>query len=174
MRSLAGAVVMACCAGAASAQEGVYAGVSYGSVTYREDGFPTAEPAALAFRLGRDIHRNFGFEARAGFGVGDDTVSHLGVPVTVKVDRYFGVYGKGILPLADSFSVYGLLGVIAGKVTAQGFGYSASRSDTELSFGLGINLAVSRHNAITFEWAQLFSDSGYEVETASIGFVYTY
>ena len=175
MRSWVAAVVMmAWCAGPAWAQEGTYAGVGYGSVAYEKDGFPTAEPAVLAFRLGRQIHRHLAFEARAGFGVGDDTVAYPGVPVTVKIDHYFGLYAKGILPLAESLSAYGLLGVMAGKVTAKGFGYIESRSDTEVSFGLGIDLAVSRHSAITFEWVELFSGSDYKVESASIGFAYRY
>lgn len=177
MRSFAAALLaMAAgwCAGAASAQEGTYFGLGYGSVSYQEDGLPTAEPAVLAFRLGRQLHANWALEARAGFGVGDDTVSVLGVPVDVRIDHYFGLYGKGILPLAESFSVYGLIGVIAGKASARGFGYSASRSDTALSYGLGIDLAVSRHAGLTFEWVQLFEGTGYQVEAATLGFVYRY
>ena len=178
MRSFAAAVLaMAAwwCAGSASAQQGTYFGLGYGSVSYdREDAFPTAAPAVLAFKLGREINRNLAFEARAGFGVGDDTVSVLGVPVDVRIDHYFGLYGKGTLPLSESFSVYGLIGVIAGKVTARGFGYSASSSDTALSYGLGIDLGVSRHAGLTFEWVELFEGTGYQVEAASLGFVYRY
>ena len=168
------AMVAWCCAGLALAQDGIYAGASFGSLSYKEDGLPTVRPQALAFKAGRDLHRNIAVEVRAGFGVGDDTVSIAGTPVEFTLDHYFGVYGKGILPLTEDFLVYGVLGVAAGKVTAQGFGYSASRSDTAVSFGLGIDLALSRHHVLNFEWAELFDGSDYKVEAASLGYTYKY
>jgi len=175
MRALARAIaaMAACgCAGSALAQEGSYSGLSFVSVSYREDGFPSADPQAVAFKLGLGINRYLAVEARAGFGVGEDTVTYLGAPVEVKIDQYFGVYGKGILPLMEDFSVYGLLGVIGGKVTATGFGYQASQSDTDVSFGAGLDLVLSKHIALNFEWAELFKDTGYKVRAASFGLVY--
>jgi len=175
MRSSAGAIVtMAalCCMGPALAQEGTYSGVSFVSVSYEEDGFPSTDPQAIAFKLGKKFHRNLALEARAGFGVGEDTVAFQGVPVEVRIDHYFGIYGKGIAPLSDSISAYGLVGLIAGKVTARGFGYSASSSDTDWSFGLGLDLAVGRRLAIGFEWARLFEGTDFKVEAASLGLVF--
>jgi hypothetical protein len=177
MKSLATAVLALaalCCAAPGLAQDGIYAGVSYGLVTYKEDGLPSVRPQALAFKAGRDLHPNIAVEVRAGFGVGDDTVSIAGTPVDFEIDHYAGVYAKGILPLAEAFSVYGLLGVVAGKVTARGFGYSASSSDTSVSFGLGIDLAFSRHSVVNFEWAELFHGPDYKVEAASLGYTYKY
>lgn len=163
-----------CCASAAPAQDGTYVGVSYGLVTYQEDGLPTVRPQFLAFKAGRDLHPNIAVEVRAGFGVGDDTVNVAGTPVDFKIDHYAGVFGKGILPLADAFSVYGLVGLVAGKVTARGFGYSASSSDTSFSVGLGIDLAFSRHSVVNVEWSELFQGTGYKVEAASLGYTYMY
>jgi opacity protein-like surface antigen len=175
MRSLVlAAVTLAalCGARAALAQEGGYSGLSYVWVSYERDGFPSADPQALAFRLGARIHRHLALEARAGFGVGEDTVSFQGVPVEVRIDHYFGVYGKAIAPLSASFSVYGLAGLVGGKVTAKGLGYSASSSDTGLSLGVGVDLSLGRRLALSFEWAELFKDADFKVEATSVGFLY--
>jgi hypothetical protein len=168
------AIAALCCAGPALAQDGIYSGVSFGSLSYDQDGLPTVKLQALAFKAGRELTRNFAVEVRAGFGVGDDTVSIAGTPVEFTLDHYFGVYGKGILPVSEYFAFYGVLGVAAGKVTAQGFGYSASSSDTAVSFGLGFDLAFSQHHVLYFEWAELFYGSDYEVDAASLGYVYRY
>ena len=173
MRQLcAGALAALCSLGSAAAQEGGYSGVSYVWGSYQEDGFPSADPQALAFRLGWQLHRNIAVEARAGFGVGDDTVTFRGAPVEVKLDHYFGVYGKGIAPLSEGFAVYGLVGLVGGKATATGFGYSASSSDTGLSLGVGFDLALGRHWALSLEWTELFKDADFTVRATSFGMLY--
>ena len=168
------ATAAACGLGSAWAQEGTYAGVSYASIHYTQDGFPSADPNAVAFKLGWRANRFAAVEARAGFGVGDDTVTYLGSPVDVSIDHYFGVYGKGILPFSDWFSVYGLLGVVGGRVTADGFGYRANSSDTGVSYGAGLDLGLGRHWGLNFEWAQLFKDTGFKVQGTSFGVTYRY
>ncbi|HEX5094158.1 MAG TPA: porin family protein [Burkholderiales bacterium] len=173
LRSLAG--IAACGALATGwAQEGTYAGVSYASVHYTQDGFPSADPSAAAFKLGRRLNPFLAIEARAGFGVGDDTVTYLGSPVDVSIDHYFGLYAKGILPLGDAFSVYGVAGVVGGRVIADGFGYRATRSDTGLSYGAGIDIALGRRWGLNFEWAELFKDSDFKVQGTSFGMTYRY
>lgn len=177
MKSFAASVLalaVLCCAGLARAQDDIYVGVSYGLVTYQQDGLPSVRPQSLAFKAGRELHPNLAVEVRAGFGVGDDTVSVAGTPVDFQIDHFAGVYGKGILPLAEAFSIYGLVGLVAGKVTARGFGYSASSSDTSFSLGLGIDLAFSRHSVLNVEWSELFQGTGYTVEAASLGYTYKY
>ena len=168
------AIVAWFCASPAQAQDGIYSGVSFGALSYEQDGLPTVRPQALAFKAGRELTRNFAVEVRAGFGVGDDTVSIAGTPVEFTLDHYLGAYAKGILPVSESFAFYGVLGVAAGKVTAKGFGYSASRSDTAVSVGLGVDLALSQHHVLNFEWAELFGGSDYTVDAASLGYTYRY
>jgi len=163
-----------CALGSAWAQEGTYAGVSYASVRYTQDGFPSADPDAVAFKLGWRANRFAAVEARAGFGVGDDTVTYLGTPVAVSIDSYFGIYGKGILPFSDWFSVYALLGVGGGRVTANGFGYQQTKSKTGVSYGAGIDLGLGRHWGLSFEWTELLKDSGFKAQGTSFGVTYRY
>lgn len=178
MKSFATAVLTLaalCCTAPALAQDGLYyVGVNYVGATYKEEGFPNVHPSALAFKAGRELHRNLAVEVRAGFGVGHDTVTHMGVPIDVRLDHFFGFYGRGILPLSESSSVYGLIGVVGGRVTARGAGYSVSSSDTGISLGLGLELGIDKHSALSFEWAELFEATDYKVEAASLGYTYRY
>jgi len=177
MKPLARALIGVAACGALGtgwAQEGTYAGVSFASVHYTKDGFPSADPSAVAFKLGWRLHRYLAVEARAGFGVGDDSVTYLGTPVDVSISHYFGVYGKGILPLSEGFAVYGLLGVIGGRVTADGFGYRADSADTGASYGAGFDIGLGRRWGLTFEWAELFKDQDFKVQSTSFGVTYRY
>ena len=167
MKSIAAAVVMVAAtafAGTAVAQqERTYIGGNLVWADYSASGFGSATPTALAGRFGREFTRNLAVEGRLGLGIDDDE--------GVDLDHLFGVYGRAILPLADIFSIYGMLGFTAGKVSAPGRG---SDSDTDISYGFGADLAVGRNLAVNFEWAKLFEGSGYDVEATSVGIVYRY
>lgn len=179
MKSIAVAVVtvaaLACAGSALAQQERTYFGGNLVWADYKENGFPTATPTVLSGRFGREFSRHFAVEGRLGLGIADDTITAMGTSVTVDVDHAFGVYARGILPLADIFSIYGLIGFTAGKISASAPGVgSFSQSDNDVSFGFGADLAIGRNLSINFEWAQLFEGTGYEVEGTSIGLVYRY
>lgn len=178
MKSFATAILTLaafCCAAPALAQDGLYyVGVNYAGATYKQEGVPNVHPSALAFKAGRELHRNLAVEVRAGFGVGHDTVTYLGMPVDFRLDHFFGFYGRGVLPLSEYSSVYGLIGLVGGRVTARGAGTSASSSDTGVSLGLGFELGINRHSAVNFEWAELFEGTDYKIEAASLGYTYRY
>jgi hypothetical protein len=177
MKSIAVAVftvAVSAFAGAATAQqERTYVG---GNIVWAdvEVAGATVTPTMLSGRFGREFSRHFAVEGRVGLGIADDTVSFVGNSTTVDMDYAFGVYARGILPLADIFSIYGLLGLTAGKLSLSGPGGSFSDSESDLSYGFGADLAIGRNLAVNFEWARLFEISGYDVEATSIGIVYRY
>lgn len=154
----------------AHAADGVYMGANFSSVTYKEDGFPSANPTAISLKVGNQINRNFAVEGRFGFGLASDTINAFGIPVEIEVKNYYGVYGKGILPLSEAFAVYGLFGFSSGKISASAFGGTISESDSDISFGIGADFAVSQSGTINVEWAKLIEGTGYRIEALSIGF----
>lgn len=160
--------------GSAYAADGVYVGANFSSITYKETGFPSAKPTAVALKLGNQFNKNLAIEGRFGFGLSGDTVTVTGIPIELEVDNYFGVYGKGILPLSEVVSIYGLVGFTSGKITASVPGISVSGSDSDVSFGIGADFAVSKSTAINVEWAKLFEGTGYKVDALSIGVNFTF
>lgn len=155
------------CTNVAMAQ--TYFGANYVMASYKETGFPTFKPTVLALRIGNQVNRNFAYEGRAGFGIGDDSKTVLGVPVSVDIDHFFGIYGRGILPVSDMFSVYALLGFTSGKATFSVPGLSISDSDSDISFGVGADWMVSKDASLNVEWAQLFEGTDYKVQSLAIG-----
>ena len=153
---------------------GTYAGVSYVWANYSADGFPHASPSALSFRIGKELTRNLAVEARAGFNVGSDTVTYQGQPVDVELVKAFSVYAKAILPVSEGFAVYALAGVVGGRLSATGPGSKVSQSNSGVSLGAGLDLALDKHWGLALEWAQLFSGADYQVDAASFGLTYRY
>lgn len=159
---------------AAHAQQGLYVGVNLGQAEYDEDGFPSAEPTAISFKVGNQFNKNFAVEARLGTGLSDDDVSISGQRFDVEVDNFYGVYAKGIVPLSGVFSLYGLVGYTHGEITGSGRGISASSSDSDFSYGIGADFAVSKTLSVNFEWARLFEGDNYKVNALSAGVAYKF
>ena len=166
--SLASLLCLFAAAGA-HAQEGLYGGAFVSRVTYAEDGLDDANPTAIGVKIGASISKNFAVEARLGTGLSDDSVSVLGVPVSIKVDNFYGVYGRGILPLSDQASIYGLLGYTHGKLKGDFTGGSVSISDSDVSYGIGGDFAVTPTVSLNVEWARLFKGDDFKVDGLTFG-----
>jgi opacity protein-like surface antigen len=155
--------------GTAQAQQSAYGGISLSSAEIRIDGLSTAKPTALGVKLGSQASPNFAVEARLGKGIADDSVNG----VDVEIDTYYGLYAKGIVPMTNLFSAYGLLGYTRGEVTASGPGGSRSDWDGDVSYGFGVDFALSQSTSINIEWARLLkgsiAGSSYKVNALSLG-----
>ena len=128
---------------------GLYFGVSAGEFIYKEDGLDTMRPTLIEARLGQRINRYFALEGRIGGGLNSDDANGY----STRVQMVYAGYAKGILPLAPSFSVYGL-GGIAGTQLHHNYP-DFNRSDAGLSFGVGAELSVAREASLTLEWVRL-------------------
>jgi opacity protein-like surface antigen len=151
----------------AHAQDGLYAGALISRLTYSEDGLSDLNPTAIGFKLGTQINPNFAVEARLGTGLSDASIDGTGFDL--KIDNFVGVYGKGMIPLSDAVSLYGLVGYTYGKLTVEGFGLSGSDSDSDFSFGFGGDFSLSQTASIGIEWARLFKGDGYKVDGLTLG-----
>ena len=161
-------------ANAQGVSPGLYIGANLSLIDYKETGFPNYDPTSLGLKLGSQINRNIAVEGRVGIPMSSGTVYIGGVPDSVDIG-YFGVYGKGILPLAPSFSAYGLLGLTRGKAT-----YSSnsvvynSNTASSLTYGVGADFSITRNVSLNVEWARLFRSSFFSVEALSFGVDYKF
>lgn len=158
----------------AFAQEGMYVGVNVSQTEYKEEGIPSAKPSAISFKVGNQFNKNFALEARLGTGLSDDRITVFGVPATVEVDNFYGVYAKGILPVSNMISAYGLVGYTHGEITARAAGMSVTGSDSDFSYGLGVDFAITQNMSLNIEWARLFEGAGYKVNALSFGVGYKF
>ena len=114
--------------GAAHA-EGLYAGALLTRTTVSIDDIGDVNPTTIGAKLGMSINKNFAVEARLGTTLVDDSIFGS----DIKIDNFAGVYAKGILPVSDVASIYGLLGYTQGKLTAENALGSGSDSDSDIS-----------------------------------------
>ncbi len=150
-------------------QETIYTGIQAAQVTYEDDltGIE-GEPAALVLRIGGYLEGGTAIEARLGFGLNGygDTVDVSGVDVDFDVENFFGLYGLYHIGWGSNASLYGLLGVTNGKIKVTGPGFKRDDRETNLSYGIGLNIA-----RLNFEIVRYLHTNDFDVTAISVGFV---
>lgn len=143
--------------GATPVASPIYIGASIGVLRYDESGLDTVDPSLVIARVGLPISPYLSFEARLGTGLSSDETSGN----SVSVGTIGGAYVKGSLPLAPTFSLYGVAGVDTLTVN-RNFG-RGDTTDTGLSFGVGGDVALPSNLSLNFEWTHLpnGTDVGY-------------
>src|SRR6266851_1006842 len=162
LAAMLGATVMAAPAASmaqARADTGWYAGITVGQSDVKNvdcGGF-SCDTKDTAFRIlgGYQINRNFA--AELGYhDLGKVTFSAPGVNGNIKASAW-ELVGLGAYPLANQFSVYGKLGAYhaesksSASISGLGSG-SLKETNTDLTFGLGVQYDVSRELGVRGEW----------------------
>ena len=125
----------------------------------------------------------FAAELRVG-SASNGTALVPGTAVSVKMgpDYFLSYLAKPMIPVTSDFNVYGLLGGTTMKVTATAsngaVSASASKTKTDLSYGVGFDYAVSEQVKIGMEWASYWnkvnldavSQASLEGWTATVGY----
>jgi len=159
----------------AQAANNFYVGANLTRITDDGDEAPAIYPLALGVKGGLEITPNFALEARYASGVKEDSTMLSGVKVDLEVDKIYGVYAKGVIPLGR-VSPYVLIGYSHGQETAsvKAYGLSQSDSDSGVSYGIGIDIPITESVSVSAEWARLLKGEddagvGYKIEGLSVG-----
>lgn len=167
---IAAAALLASSSALATSAGSSYVGGQIGQLTYDESGVPDAEPTIGVLRLGHFVVDHFAIEGRLGTSLADDDVRVLGVDVDVEIDYLAGVYGAGYLPLGDSpVSVYGLAGFTRGKATAKAGNISESETDSDFSYGVGLQANMTPQLSGTLEYMSYMDKSDFEASAVTLG-----
>lgn len=153
--------------------EGKYYGMDAMLVTYSEAGFPDFKPKVLGFKFGNQINANIAIEGRFGLGLTDDTQNFCIIScadLTFEIDNFLGAYMK-FMPAGNETKLYGLLGFTKGKASVSALGLSATESETDLSYGFGVEVKVSEDAGVNFEYLQAIDKDTFELSSINIGFV---
>ena len=159
--------------GALLAQNGVaqgYLGANYSMLTYDEDNVSEdLEPSAGIVRFGAMMTPHIGLERRVGVGISDDSVTFQGVEVAGDIDRLFGAYLLGAVPVAEQFSIYGLVGFTDVKATFSAGGNEMSDDDSGFTYGGGFDIFLNSDIALNAEYTQYLDESGYALSSIAVG-----
>lgn len=188
---LAGAMLAFLASLPALAQDtGWYLGGAVGQASYREAcadfaavaGSATTfdctskEHAAGKVFAGWRFHRMLAVELSYldfGEAKGESAAGSPPASATVGV-RAVGLSGLGILPVGESFSVFGRLGLLQTSTTVRMTGAAAARDDrseTEMHVGIGGMLKLSRGWALRLEFERV-NDS--KIDLSSLGLQYLF
>lgn len=174
MKSINFAIIGLCIVGASAAQAdaGLYAGLDVSQIRYTES---TVKPKTIAVlgKAGYQFNDYLAVEGRAGGGVSEDTVNDGG-PIHVETGALYGVYVKGMLPVAQIASLYALGGYTHGKVTSNDGSGDITSSKGGGSYGVGAQISLTKQFAMNVEWAHLYKGDGLKVRGLTLGASYKF
>ena len=153
--------------GAAQAQDmyksgvgGLYAGFNY-TFMNAEIGPYDADAGTLSGKVGVMATPFLGIEARAGFGVDDDTVNG----VDVSVDNFYGGYATFNLANESPVTPYAVLGFT--RVEAE-VG-SVEDDDSDVSYGIGASMEFAPNLSGNLEYMRYYDDDNVELDGLGLG-----
>lgn len=121
--------------------------------------------AAIVVKGGVQLNEWAAVEARAGFGVQDD--SYLGVDV--ELNYLVGGYFIAGIPNDSGFYPYAIAGYTQAEAEASGYGLSEQESDTDVSYGAGINYGFTETLAGNLEFMR-YADSDFDAISFGVSF----
>ena len=155
--------VFAVCAALVSA--GAYAQGFYGELGY---GYLKVDVSAGDFsdsgnvgdaglRLGYMFTKNFGVELFGATNVSSATIGGA----DVSMDSAYGAYLKGQFEVAPSFELFAKVGYVEGTLKASSgtMGVSASQSDGDVSYAVGLQYAFTKNWYGQLDYAQYYNKS---------------
>lgn len=176
---MAGAVALL--AGQAVASEGFYVGAQYSNNTLKEkeDGITESiDLGVLGVLAGYQFHQNIALEGRLSKGVKDKKWHEGSFTEKFSAGNNYALYAKGIVPLSNEFSLYGLAGYASTKYKWRDIGDDwiavGSFSSNGFSYGVGGEFAFTERLSVTLEYLELptktFRDDGwvYKLRASSV------
>ena len=171
---------------AAAQEPGFYAGISVGQSKFNNqcDGTPsgvTCDENTTTYKLfgGYQFNRNIAVEAGYTDRLGKLEISGFGQRADVTA-RAFEVLAVPALPLNESFSVYGKIGLYAASSdVSSSTGVSTSESNTGGTIGLGAAWHFNKNLAARVDWQRYGKVGGdtvgeADIDTFNIGLLYRF
>ncbi|GGF63481.1 porin family protein [Alteromonas lipolytica] len=146
----------------------IYAGASAVYVDYSE-GDIDMDLGAILGRVGTQLTDYVALEARLGTGVSDDSL----YGVELELNYMYGLYAKAGFE-NNGFYPYVVLGYTKGELEASYGGYHENASDSDLSYGAGIDYAFTDRVSGNIEYMSYLDKDGYELNGFSAGFTYKF
>ena len=148
-----------------------YFGVNLSGLRY-EDDFDDFHEVGAGLRLGYEFNNYLAVEGHLGAGLTNDTLAGY---IDIGVDYLAGIYLRGNIFLWDPQArLYGLIGMTRGKITAEAFGISDTLKDTEMGYGIGVELFGDSRNAINLELMRYmdgeYQGDDYNIDAFNLGY----
>jgi hypothetical protein len=105
---------------------------------------------AIQLKYGIQIDKKMNVEARIGFGINENEDRD-----NLKLEHFFGGYLSYHLKPGQKYDPYAIVGFTRGKLETDSF----STFDSDLSYGLGINMKLIKQVTFNIEWINYYDKS---------------
>lgn len=150
-----------------------YIGGGYHSGTYEEDGIPDFDLGAIELKFGKYLGSQVAVEGRLLLPVDDDSNQIEIFDATLELKNAISLFLRGDIPLGERANFYGLLGFTNAKFEVEfslgGDSISDSESESDLSYGLGVDGEIASGLAINAEYIFYLSEDDYDYSGFVIG-----
>ena len=143
-------------------QQDGYMGLQYNLLSQQTSG-DDIKPGALQARVGLQFTPNVAVEGRLGYGVQSDTVSGIKVDPEWVVGAYVKVGLDKSLPVSPY--------LLAGHSTVTSTVDGADMTQSDISYGAGMDINLNDSSAINLEWVKLDEINGYTLSTVNVGYL---
>ena len=152
-----------------------YVGGGISAIEYSESGISDdADLTALYGRVGTKFNDYLSAEIRAGFGIDDDEVEAFGVDIDTELENFYGVYLRGGIPTNSIAYPYVVLGYTRGEIEASVPGFSLSESESDVSYGVGLDLNLTDRVTLNLEYINYLDKDDVEIDGFNIGAVWLF
>lgn len=118
-------------------------------------------------RAGWQFNDYMSLEARAGAGLGGDKIDGY----DIKLEHFFGAYARAGLWVNDAFYPYLIGGYTRSEIKIE---TEAAASDSDLSWGLGVDIATSEQWRINLEYMRYYDKDRTRLNAFALGLVRTF
>lgn len=158
----------------AIADEGLYAGIAYGSVNTEADSRNLTETISadidhdtFMLQAGYKFNPYLAVEARVWYAVGDSDLDFSYTDSEFPQDNesgsesigddsnVWGIYLKPMYPVSEAFDVYALLGYALVELDLEGFN---SADEGQFQWGLGASYDVNNNFAVFVDYVAMYDD----------------
>lgn len=149
---------------------GLYGDVGYTLVKISADGY-SVTPKVLRGVVGYEVNPNLAIEGMVGLGVGDDSTTLAGVKLVGEVDHMIGLYLKPKMAVSPDLELFARAGFVRSKVTASApaYGVSASESQSDLSYGVGMSYSINKTTALNVDYMSYYNKDGVKANGFTVG-----
>lgn len=169
------AAVLAC--GAAQAQTNaspIYGEIGY-SMLHADVSFYGLDIGAVRGILGYEVHPNLALEAMLAVGVTDDRTQGVFVEnIKLKLEHGYGLYIKPKFQVTDRLQLFGRVGYAESKFKLTWEGASASDSDHDVSYGVGMAYGFSKSLYGTLDYMRYYGKDDLRVNGITFGLGYKF
>ena len=149
----------------------LYGGLGESALRWSDKGdiFDGVRTTAVSGLVGYRAMRHLAIEAELGTGMSDDSASYNGLRINVENKEYYGIYLRPFIAVKDSIELYGKLGYVSAKLSAKLPGEAEAARKSDVSYGIGAALNLTRSLSVRAEVTQLFDQDDIKITATTIG-----